>query len=87
MSEERLNSLLQCTDCGTVRMAIPPWVEDDTVVACATCQKPLGRWLDLKHGFHRQIGSGAFLLEDGQFEPIPRPSVAKAGNKDPGAVA
>ena len=69
MSQHQLDSALKCSECGTVRMNIPPDDFDDKAeVTCSTCGRPMGSWGEIKADFARQAGNGVFLLVDGQFK-------------------
>ena len=66
----RLDNKLDCKSCGTVYLAIPVDVDDDTSIACSTCGAWLGTWGVLRRDFDDQVQftTGAFDLSDGQID-------------------
>ena len=65
---KRLDHRLECPKCGTIYLRIPGEVQAHTLVQCSSCDRVLGRWMDLESDFSAQGGaSGIFELHDGQI--------------------
>jgi hypothetical protein len=57
MVRKRLDDLLDCKRCGTIRMDIPEEPDEDTPIRCSGCGALLGTWGELRRDFTRQIAS------------------------------
>ena len=68
MSERRFLDL-QCGECGTIYLDIPPDAEEGTTVHCSNCQKKLGTWGDMQDQFNAATynGTGSYELKDGRI--------------------
>jgi hypothetical protein len=76
----KLNHRLECKDCGTIYLDIPPDVNGDTPIHCSSCSKFLGHWRKLEKDFASQGGHhGVFHMQDGQINRIDDAGLSQDG--------